>query len=323
MLGLGRLAAQAAQGFFHNGPVASRFDEHYTCFPVTFASKEDLEKGNKILLPPSALDHLARLNITWPMLFELHNAEKGRHTCGGVQEFSAEEGTCYMPYWMMQNLLLKEGDIVRVTNTTLPKGRYVKLQPVSKEFLDISNPKAVLEASLRLYATLTVGDNIVIHYNQKKYEIEIVECRPSNSISIIETDVEVDFAPPKDYVEPSPPPTPSPVPSLDPFAGSNGGGEAPPAKKEDVLFGGTGVRLDGKPVKPKKNSPAPTGVSPNRPIAIPDDDDETDEEPWLKAIPGGVRVSCKATPHPIYRPRVACLVSPVCWCVCLSGGLVV
>lgn len=45
---------------------------------------------------------------------------------------------------MMQNLLLQEGDTVSVKNATLPKGTYVKLQPHTKDFLDISNPKAML-----------------------------------------------------------------------------------------------------------------------------------------------------------------------------------
>ena len=44
---------------------------------------------------------------------------------------------------MMQNLLLEEGDLVRLKSTSLPKGSFVKLQPHTKDFLDISNPKAV------------------------------------------------------------------------------------------------------------------------------------------------------------------------------------
>lgn len=44
----------------------------------------------------------------------------------------------------MENLLLQEGDFVQVKNVTLPKGTYVKLQPHTKDFLDISNPKAML-----------------------------------------------------------------------------------------------------------------------------------------------------------------------------------
>lgn len=44
---------------------------------------------------------------------------------------------------MMQNLLLTEGCAIRFTNVSLPKGTYVKLQPCTSDFLDISNPKAV------------------------------------------------------------------------------------------------------------------------------------------------------------------------------------
>ena len=44
---------------------------------------------------------------------------------------------------MMQNLLLQEGDLLELQSATLPKGSYVKLQPHTSDFLDISNPKAV------------------------------------------------------------------------------------------------------------------------------------------------------------------------------------
>ena len=36
--------------------------------------RESLEQGGKIILPPSALDQLTRLNIVYPMLFKLTNA---------------------------------------------------------------------------------------------------------------------------------------------------------------------------------------------------------------------------------------------------------
>lgn len=62
-----------------------------------------------------------------------------------------------------------------------------------------------LETTLRTFSCLTTGDNIMVAYNNKKYYIDIVETRPSDAISIIETDCEVDFAPPLDYVEPERP----------------------------------------------------------------------------------------------------------------------
>lgn len=45
----------------------------------------------------------------------------------------------------------------------------------------------------------------MVPYNNKKFYIDIVETKPSAAISIIETDCEVDFAPPLDYKEPEKP----------------------------------------------------------------------------------------------------------------------
>jgi len=45
----------------------------------------------------------------------------------------------------------------------------------------------------------------MVAYNNKKYYIDIIETKPDNAISIIETDCEVDFAPPLDYKEPEKP----------------------------------------------------------------------------------------------------------------------
>jgi hypothetical protein len=53
-----------------------------------------------VILPASALEHLTRLHIQFPMLFKLINKSKNRETHCGVLEFVAEEGRCYLPYWV-------------------------------------------------------------------------------------------------------------------------------------------------------------------------------------------------------------------------------
>ncbi|KAJ7012632.1 ubiquitin fusion degradation protein 1 [Populus alba x Populus x berolinensis] len=196
-----------------------------------------------VIMPPSALDRLATLHIDYPMLFELHNPSAGRTSHCGVLEFIADEGMIYLPYWMMENMLLQEGDIVELRNTSLAKGTFVKLQPHTKDFLDISNPKAILETSLRNYSCLTTGDTIMVAYNNKKYYIDIVEAKPSSAISIIETDCEVDFAPPLDYKEPEKPKS-IPRSNKTPPKGM----EEPAAKMPRFsAFTGSARRLDGKP----------------------------------------------------------------------------
>ena len=131
------------------------------------------------------------MNVQYPMLFKLTNTSKNITTHCGVLEFIAEEGLVFMPSWMMRNLLLSEGDIVSLENVHLPVASYSKFQPQSVDFLDITDPRAVLESALRGVACLTVGDVIAIEYNSKIFELLVLETKPTNSVSIIECDMQV------------------------------------------------------------------------------------------------------------------------------------
>ncbi|KAI5800221.1 ubiquitin fusion degradation protein UFD1-domain-containing protein [Peziza echinospora] len=189
-------------------PSARRFNEYFRCYPVTFMTgpeRESLNFGGKVIMPPSALEKLTRLHISYPMLFELRNGPKDKVSHAGVLEFIAEEGRIYLPFWMMNTLLLEPGDLLEVKSTDLPDGQFIKLQPQSVNFLDISDPKAVLENSLRNFSALTKDDIFSFSYNDQIYEIAVLEVKPATSkgaISCVETDIEVDFAPPVGYVEP-------------------------------------------------------------------------------------------------------------------------
>jgi ubiquitin fusion degradation protein 1 len=136
------------------------------------------------------------------MLFQLISNTDSRSTHCGVLEFTAEEGTCYIPFWMMQNLLIEEGAVITITNVSLPKASFVKLQPQSVDFLEISNPRAVLEHALRNFSCVTKGDVIQIPYNNKNYHFALKEVKPQDAACIIETDCNVDFDAPVGYVEP-------------------------------------------------------------------------------------------------------------------------
>mmetsp|Transcript_3176 Transcript_3176/g.4355 ORF Transcript_3176/g.4355 Transcript_3176/m.4355 type:complete len:360 (+) Transcript_3176:449-1528(+) len=137
------------------------------------------------------------------MLFNLQSPTKGTMTHCGVLEFTAEEGFCYVPFWMMQNLLIEEGAVLTVTNVSLPKASFVKLQPQHVDFLEITNPRAVLEHALRNFSCITKGDVICVPYNEKNYHFEIKEVQPQDAACIIETDCNVDFDAPVGYKEPN------------------------------------------------------------------------------------------------------------------------
>nr|DAD28228.1 TPA_asm: hypothetical protein HUJ06_029696 [Nelumbo nucifera] len=194
------------------------FKQSYRCYPVSFIEKSHLENGDKIIMPPSALDRLASLQINYPMLFELWSGllailDDGEHA-------------------------LTRGDLVQLKNVTLPKGTYVKLQPHTKDFIEVSNPKAILEKTLRNYSCLTTGD--------KKFYIDIVETKPSAAISIIETDCEVDFVPPLDYKEPEHSGPSSRSSKLSEQVQEESSRE----ETKFIPFTGLARRLDGKPLAP-------------------------------------------------------------------------
>ena len=105
----------------------------------------------------------------------------------------------------MQTLLIEPGDLLRIKSTDLPSGQFIKLQAQSTSFLDISDPKAVLENAFRNFSCLTKGDIFTFAYNDQTYEMAVLETKPetdSKAISVLETDLEVDFAAPVGYEEP-------------------------------------------------------------------------------------------------------------------------
>ncbi|PAN30895.1 hypothetical protein PAHAL_5G344900 [Panicum hallii] len=239
---------------YHGG--GGRFEQTYRCYPASSAARPHLEAGDKVILPASALHRLASLHIEYPMQFELRscsNADANDDSGGGggatgaeasaprashcgVLEFVADEGTVVMPGWMMENLRLQAGDAVRVRSAALPKGTYVKLRPHAAAFLDVSNLKAVLEKTLRAFSCFTTGDTIVVAYNNRSYLIDIVETRPATAVSIIDTDCEVDFAPPLDDKETEKPQQPSPA-----EAGEDNNAEVKDEPPEFKPFTGSGI----------------------------------------------------------------------------------
>lgn len=228
------------------------FKATYKCYSVSMLfgnERADVERGGKIIMPPSALDQLTRLSVVYPMLFRLTNTEINKITHCGVLEFVADEGKVYLPYWMMRNLLLTEGSMIQVENATLPVATFSKFQPQSVDFLDITNPKAVLENALRNYACLTTGDVIAINYNDKVYEVCVLETQPSQAVTIIECDMRVDFAPPVGYQEPQKKPKEDDT-QMDCTVDQN---ENQKLDNKFRAFVGQGNRLDGK----TKNTIAP------------------------------------------------------------------
>ena len=123
-----------------------------------------------------------------------------------------------------------------------------------------------LESALRFYSCLTKGDIIEITYNSLVFEFLIMEITPEGpGISVLDTDLEVDFATPVGYVEPQRAPK-APIPTMaDKLKIDLGGttsasaGSSRPASRASggsaegglESFTGVGQSLSGKRVKGK------------------------------------------------------------------------
>ncbi|KAL2550099.1 Ubiquitin fusion degradation UFD1 family protein [Forsythia ovata] len=233
-----------------------RFKQAYRCIPFSKSKNSDLEFGDKILMPVSALHELMKRETPYPWLFQIkkyYNPARVSHC--GVLEFTADEGSIAMPDWMMENLNLQQGELVMVENAFLPAGKYMKLQPHSTRFIQLSNPKAVLEKNLRNFSCLSTGDTLMITHNDEKFFINILETKPGPAICLIGTDCEADFSSPLDYKEPEKPEK----------VEQNAPAEVQKKEIEERAvfrpFMGKGRRLDGETVETVKDDNLPTNTA--------------------------------------------------------------
>lgn len=182
----------------------------YSAYPPVFSTSraaEGLNDGGKILLPQTLLGEIANMKLTFPLQFRIQTRHKRECYCG-VHEFTSDEGKVILPQWMFAHLLIEPGEMIRLTTVSLPKGDIVKLRPQKKAFIELSNPKAVLEKALQKHTTLTLGTSIVVNYEHVDYDLDIIEMKgvgfpKANAIMIIDCNLKVDFERPLD-MPPSP-----------------------------------------------------------------------------------------------------------------------
>ncbi|KAK8628182.1 hypothetical protein V6N13_063893 [Hibiscus sabdariffa] len=178
------------------------FEGDYRCLPLSACKKKHLDVGNKIIMPANALQPILENQIPMPLQFQIRNLSTGKVSHCGVFEFSGhEDDAVFMPDWMMENMQIQVGNYMYMKNEKLENATYIKLQPHSSDFIEISDPKAVLQENLRKFSCLTKGDTIMIRHRSRVFYINIVETGPADAVSLIDTDCEVDFAPPLDYEE--------------------------------------------------------------------------------------------------------------------------
>lgn len=141
------------------------------------------------------------MEVEYPLKFRLRCPGLDIVAHCGVREFVAEEGRVYLPFWLLSAIGAGEDSPIVVTNVALPKATYVKLRPRRMAFVELTDPKGVLEVALREFTCVTQGVAIRVPYIGRTFDIDILEVKPVTPMggaSIVETDVEIDFAAPLD-----------------------------------------------------------------------------------------------------------------------------
>eukprot|EP01084_Bolivina_argentea_P119961 212670_1 len=199
------------------GPV---FEETYTVKSFNEWDEKksvEYEYGNRIIAPDSAFKSLLSKGAETPIIlqiFNVHNPEYVSHC--SVVEWTAPDGILYVPSWMFTDFALQNASkqapqlTLRYYEKPFLKGSFIQIQPFklasveSEEFKDVQK---LFEVSLKKYQCLTIGDILRIKHNENVHKFEVTDVisaqsiashTPFNVVSIVNTDVAVDFLPPKD-----------------------------------------------------------------------------------------------------------------------------
>lgn len=198
---------------------------------VGLAEQTQKLPGDKIILPPSALEQLLAAatvtvvaegndadtfdpfnpftyagaarsqvverhqNLPHPLTFRLVNPENGNVVYAGVREFSAEEEEIGLSDFLRRALGVTSDDSrVTVHAQQLPKGKHVRFRPLEAGY-DPDDWKALLERQLRhTFTTLTKGEVLTIEGGPAQYRFLVDEVQPEgDGICIVDTDLEVDI----------------------------------------------------------------------------------------------------------------------------------
>ena len=217
---------------------------------------KQLEYGNKILLPSSILPDIDIDSGT--VYFSIMNPRNCKEIFVGVHEYNDSAGICFLPHAMLERLHLNDGEAAIVKQVKdIPLGAYIKIKPYEKAFIELSDPKAVLERFIsRNYPILSKGEVIIIDHVDTQYHIEVVECKPETTIQTTNCDINVDFEKPVDMIEeeeqyevkkdriPSPPPVENTIIRRNPIAQETL--ESFRTKEDLIRFPGVGRRLGSK-----------------------------------------------------------------------------
>ena len=164
--------------------------------------------SNMVDLPHTVFEQLQNNSIQPPYFFKI-TTQSNLDSYVGVRQFTAKTDTIEIPYWLHQELLLNNDEIIQIkVLKNIPKGKYIKICPETKDFFNIPEYRYCLEIKLSKFPLLYQGQIIVLDIFDNKYKIKIedididwfnfnfsdnCDSLQYNVIDIINTDLNVDI----------------------------------------------------------------------------------------------------------------------------------
>jgi hypothetical protein len=161
-------------------------------------NKEDFPT-NKLILPPTILKFIfeenSNIQFPSPLIFCIQNQNSDKKLYAGVQDFDDRaNGLVIIPDNMMAILGIKAKDQtkVKLSVVDIPVGKHIKVKPLEREFMRFTidrNPKSLLNEHLNDQFVVSKDDLLVIRKNGMVFHVEVIECYPSDTIKIYQTDI--------------------------------------------------------------------------------------------------------------------------------------
>lgn len=181
------------------------YNDMVRAYPSMKYNLKELDRGNKIVMSEKSLVVMSQFNMPNIYIFEIQTLRSKITVHVGVLDFTAPDDEVILPNWLFIQLGLKQGEMIKLhLIQDMPKGVFLKIKPHKTEFIQLEDPKGILEVQLRNYSCVTQNQTININFMDKNYFVDILEVQPQNTynaIILIDTDIKLEFEAPLDYVE--------------------------------------------------------------------------------------------------------------------------
>ena len=181
-----------------------------------FLQKEhqDLENSNFGLFPESILKEISKnpdaMNSLTSFLISNPDAREHEQIDNNivVPHSYIPHPEIYLPFQMFEQLRINPGDFCDITHITekITVGTHINLMPKEKEFLNIKDQESLMMNGIINKYTCIRQNNVIRVFSEEINQVlsfVVLKTEPSEIISLLDTDLEVEFKIPPAFLKPT------------------------------------------------------------------------------------------------------------------------